>query len=111
MAFEAELESYLGAAYPFLSVDTVEEERLSALVSELLQDRPHTTLTVTGDQDVAQVLDSLEQTKGPHLFMLRDFDPWLRDPGVERRLRNLTQRLEASGQTVIFASGRADSCP
>lgn len=47
-------------------------------------------------------LDSIEAYPPEHLFLLKDFHPYLRDPKVVRKLRDLTAKLSQQKKTLLF---------
>ena len=104
--------SYLRAGYPFLALQSHEEERVLGLLSALCRDQGRTlvplTLTALRRDDVEldplALLDRIRQHAGDEVFAVIDFHPWLDDPLVLRSLRDLRLRLEHRDQTVVFVS-------
>lgn len=111
------------ARYPLLFLRTFEEQRweeeLADLASEL--ERGLVTWSVTrGPQpplsgngappDPFEFLNQIELYPPEHLFLLKDLHPFLSDPRVVRRLRDLVPALTSQQKTVL-AMGPIDDVP
>lgn len=111
------------SGYPVLFLRTFEElrweEELAELAGEL--ERGLVTWTVTrGAQpalssngqrpDPLEFLDQLAKYPAEHLFLLKDLHPFLSDPRVVRRLRDLVPTLAAERKTIL-AMGPIDDVP
>ena len=113
-----ELDIYIRARYPLLWIVTPEEERAQAEIEELAQEQRKRLLlwssTVglvnpalpgrsdTGKRDPLVLLTTILEESEPCIWLLRDFHPFLRDPNVVRRLREVSFGLRASNKTVIL---------
>ncbi|MCB9727300.1 MAG: AAA family ATPase [Deltaproteobacteria bacterium] len=106
------MRGYLRAGYPFLAVESHEEERvleaLAALGREL--GRPVRPISVTAarrkdvEHDARTCLDAVSAHPDAAIFVLLDFHPFLGDPIVVRLVRDLRGRLEGRSQSLIFLS-------
>lgn len=115
---QRELDIYIRARYPLLWVVTPEEERAVGEIETLATDQRKRLLIwsmTTGLANVAlpdrvdrsmrdplALLSAILDDKEPGIWVLRDFHPFLKDPGVVRRLREVAFGLHASAKTVIL---------
>jgi hypothetical protein len=103
------------AGYTFLYLVTWEEERWGARLSEaaLASGRGLVTWSATEgpqprlseDQPPGgprEFLDQIDLYPSEHVFLLRDFHPFFKDPLVLRRLRDLARTLPEQRKTVVF---------
>ncbi|RME57461.1 MAG: AAA family ATPase, partial [Caldilineae bacterium] len=113
-----ELETYIRARYPLLWIVTPEEERALAEIEDLaigLKRRLfHWSITEgvrnpalpdrvdRSKRDPLTMLTSILEEEDPAIWVLRDFHPFLKDPGVARRLREVAFALERSQKTVLL---------
>lgn len=113
-----ELDIYIRARYPLLWVVTPEEERAQAEIEQLaLAQRKRLLLwsstvglvnpalperTDASKRDPLLLLTTILEDSEPCLWLLRDFHPFLRDPNVVRRLREVSFGLRTSNKTVIL---------
>jgi hypothetical protein len=111
-----QIRSRILSRYTFLFLKTWEEERWEADLAELALEieRGLVVWTVTegpqpppgpdfaADSDPLQFLDQIESYPPEHLFLIKDFHPYLRDPRVIRKLRDLTTRLGEQKKTLLF---------
>ncbi len=115
-----EIDSLIRARYPIIYLLTHEEARLESLISSLSKKQSkefhHWTATqglkLYSTEDVGKYNDPLEvlvhiqKHDAPSLFLLKDFHPFLEDPHVVRRLRDLAHDLRGSFKTILIASPR-----
>jgi SpoVK/Ycf46/Vps4 family AAA+-type ATPase len=113
-----ELETYIRARYPLLWVVTPEEGRALAEIDALAQAlarrllfwsgtvglvNPATPDRVdTGKRDPLQLLTTIIEDSEACIWVLRDFHPYLKDPNIVRRLREVAFALTTSKKTVIL---------
>jgi SpoVK/Ycf46/Vps4 family AAA+-type ATPase len=114
-----ELDIYIRARYPLLWVVTPEEERALREIDSLAQDQRKRLLlwssTVglvnpalakggpdTSKRDPLALLATILEDSESCIWVLRDFHPFLRDPNVVRRLREVAFSLHSSNKTVIL---------
>ncbi len=113
-----ELDIYIRARYPLLWVVTPEEERALHEIEELATAQrkrlllwsitdgvvnpalPHRADSTK--RDPLALLKAIQQEDDPTLWVLRDFHPFLKDPTVVRRLREVAFALKTSNKTVIL---------
>lgn len=109
------LRSRMQSQYTMLFLKTWEEDRWETAIAELAQemDRGLVTWTATSGpqpplanaEDAFEPLAMLSQISSypkNHLFFLKDFHPFLRDPLVTRKLRDIAASLAEDGKTLLF---------
>ncbi|MFN7976050.1 MAG: AAA family ATPase [Acidobacteriota bacterium] len=117
----ADLEVYLRARYPLIYLVSYEERRMTDKVVAITEELKRKVFTWSvasglrnlalpgkeqGSRDPAQVLSELSAAKDEEaVVVLYDFHPYLRDPLVVRRLRELAQLLRESRRTLVLLSG------
>ncbi|MBU6229863.1 MAG: AAA family ATPase [Cyanobacteria bacterium REEB459] len=121
MGFIEELRLLLRARYPVIYIATPEEERVEAEIRAGAREQGdwavYTWDFVEGYQgnlndagfgrrNPLQALELLEKlpTTATGVFILRDFDRFLEDIGVSRKLRNLTRLLKSQPKTLVILS-------
>ncbi len=111
-----DLRGRIDAGYPLLFLKTWEEHRWEGLIAELSLEmerglvvwsategwQPPAQADSGRNVDPATILDQLAQYPPEHVFLLKDFHPYLKQPAVIRRLRDLVQELPARKQTLLF---------
>jgi hypothetical protein len=119
-----QIQSRILSRYTLLFLKTWEEERWEADLAELALEieRGLVIWTVTeGPQpppgpgadtrgvaraddrgDPLKFLDQIDAYPPEHLFLVKDFHPYLSDPRVVRKLRDLTTRLGSQKKTLLF---------
>ena len=111
-----DLRSRIQAGYPLLFLKTWEEDRwereLADLVLEL--ERGLVTWTITqglqppasGDEDEAPsaqlLVSQMARFPAEHVFLVKDFHPYLGDPLIVRQLRDALPTLVAQRKTILF---------
>ena len=111
LALASELASYLRAGYPFVAIETHEEQRVLALLKDVATTAGRRliplSVTIARRFDTGggfqACLDQLATTDEPALFVLLDADPHLDNLAV-RTLRDLKLRLTQRRQTVVMVS-------
>ncbi len=115
-----QLDLYIRARYPLLWVVTAEEQRAVAEIEALAKLQRKRILLWSGTvgvvnpalperedatkRDPLLLLRTILEDKEPCLWVLRDFHPFLKDPQIVRRLREVAIGLQASNKTVIILS-------
>lgn len=114
-----QMDVLIRARYSVLYVVSWEEDRVEKSLREIARKREKRlyTWTITrgmmeagGEQvdpatsDPLRALDFVIAVRDPALFVMRDFDPFLDDPVVERKLRDVAHSLRASYKTLIIVS-------
>jgi AAA+ superfamily predicted ATPase len=111
--FLQEFESRLEAPYPFIHVETFEEQRAISLVESIADDldRHLYEWTLVTDFDgssnkrgLMQALADIEEQKEPGIFVLKDVHSELEKPRTRRKCRELVGPLMSGGHSVIFLS-------
>lgn len=113
-----ELSVYISASYPVLWIVTAEEARALKEVDTLAQKfkrRLYYWSSTTGTSNPAKadqvdpskrdplvLLTTILESTDDSIWVLRDFHPFLRDPNVVRRLREVAFALDKSNKTVIL---------
>ena len=112
----ADLRSRIEAGYPLLFLKTSEEDRwereLAELALEIERGLVSWTITrglqppVSGDDgeapSAAGLLGQLCHYPDEHLFLVKDFHPYLTDPVILRQLRDLLPDLIAQRKTLLI---------
>ena len=110
-----EIAAHLGAGYPLIELITWEEERALGMVREAAASFSR-SLTVWsaasgfGDkpdlvfEDPREALTRISAVAEPRVFALFDFHPFLDDPVVVRKLRELALAMPARKQAVVLIS-------
>ncbi len=120
---ERELDILLRARYPIIYAVSWEEERVIALLQRIASARGKKCLLwsvtrgiVAADapvqarggsgntRDPLAALDAVLDHKEPAIFAFLDFHPYLRDPGIVRKLRETAAHLKASYKSLVLVS-------
>ncbi len=102
--------------YTLLFLKTWEEERWETSLSELALEierglvvwsvtdgaQPPSRPDAAKNGDPLAFLDEIEAYPPEHLFLIKDFHPYMTDPRVIRKLRDLTVRLGIQKKTLLF---------
>lgn len=120
MSFSQEFELLLRARYPLLYIPTREEERAEGAIARIAQAGNRGVYTwdfVDGYQgnpndagfakrNPLQALELVEKlpVTASAIFILRDFQRFLEDVAVARKLKNLAKRLKAQPKNIVILS-------
>ncbi len=118
-----ELETLIRARYPLIYVVTWEEPRLDTILSSIAARRgkklfvwsisrgllPFGTPLQSkkideATRDPAVALDRVVEHVEPAIFCFKDFHPFMTDPVIVRKLRELAQYLKSTYTTVVLSS-------
>jgi ATP-dependent 26S proteasome regulatory subunit len=119
-----EIEILIRARYPLIVIESYEEDRAQKILEEIAKKREKQLMcwTVTrgihehnismqskrgsdsGTRDPLAAMDSIIQMVEPAIFLFKDFHPYLTDPAIVRKLRELAHHLKSSYKTVVFIS-------
>lgn len=119
-----EIEILIRARYPILYLVTWEEERAEERLIGIARQMKKRTFCwsvnrgmtepgldpslkkkTTGETfDPLAALQEVAESGEPSIFILKDFHPYLNDPAVVRRLRELAAALRNSYKTIVFLS-------
>jgi ATP-dependent 26S proteasome regulatory subunit len=121
-AFVHDLDTLIRARYPLLYLVSWEEQRLDGILADLAASHGKVLLSwsitrglrriggarslpsLEGSKDPVEALQGIAKLSEPSLVVLKDFHPFLNDPGVVRALRELSQELKSTYTTVILLS-------
>jgi SpoVK/Ycf46/Vps4 family AAA+-type ATPase len=116
---QRELQDLIKARYSLLYIVTFEENRVEKLIKETCRDREmrleiwsvtegfKTVFGGQGKRDIFDPLKALEYVaagEGRGLYVLRDFHPFLKEPKVVRKLRDLADALSQAQKNLIILS-------
>lgn len=112
------IETLIRARYPLIYVVSFEENRVnqSLLKTALARKKQLCSWTITNGLELAdgsyitelkdpiKVLEYILQSDMNGIFVLRDYHPYLNDPVVVRKLRDVAHSLKTTMKNVIFLS-------
>ncbi|MBP6964991.1 MAG: AAA family ATPase [Armatimonadetes bacterium] len=113
-----EIENLIRARYPIIYVVSWEEKRVEDALREIAANRGKrlyswsvtqgmsTGRNVRDDstRDAVAALDFVQESREQAVFLLKDFHPFIEDPAVVRRLRDIAQSLKASAKSLVLVS-------
>ena len=119
MNFNDELTLLLKARYPIIFIDTVEEDRAEYIIRKTIKSNFNRSIYswdfVDGytnnpnnqgfaKRNPLQALELIERLtfETPALFLLKDFNRFLNDISISRKLRNLSRILKLQPKTIII---------
>jgi hypothetical protein len=115
--FVEELSHLIRARYPLIYLNSYEEPRCLDVLAELGGKRESSlyvwsrTLGIfKGQKAVSDVKDPMgvlsfyEELNEKSVLVLKDYHPYMKDPGIVRKLRDLSQSLKRSAKNVVFLS-------
>ena len=122
-ALAEEIQGYIRARVPILYLVTWEEERVLREVESAAVQRRAMCLVWTETEGLrnvalpkeqedrrarepAAVLARVQRDSKPAVYVLVDFHPYMEQPAIRRRLRDLAHELVASNKTLIIVSPR-----
>ena len=120
MNFEADLDLTLRARYPLIYIPTSEEERVEAAIAKVSKSLGRDMLVWdfvdgyqsnpndagVGKRNPLQALELVDKTAKGAVFVLRDFDRFLEDVAIARKLKNLARKLKSEAQNIIVIAAR-----
>jgi SpoVK/Ycf46/Vps4 family AAA+-type ATPase len=116
---QRELQDLIRARYPLIYIVSFEEARVERLIKDVARDREKRLevwsvtegwKTVFGGQakrDIYDPLKALEYVAAGEdqgLYVMRDFHPFLKEPKVVRKLRDLAEALRQSKKNLLLLS-------
>nr|YP_009369991.1 conserved hypothetical plastid protein [Boldia erythrosiphon]ARO90679.1 conserved hypothetical plastid protein [Boldia erythrosiphon] len=119
MNFIQELDLLLKSKYPIIYVNSCEEERLEYTIGQFVTKKFSITLLYwdfvegyqgnpnyysIGSRNPAETLDFINNLSIPCVIILRDFNLFLNDNSIIRRLKNLYRSLRSKSITIIITS-------
>src|ERR1051325_1469341 len=119
-----EIEVFIRARYPLLYLVTWEEERAEEKLLSIAKKMgkkvfcwsvnrgltepgmklPSKKKPSSETSDPLAALNEVAEMTDPSIFIFKDFHPYLTDPAVVRRLRELSGSLKSSLKTLVFIS-------
>ena len=119
MKFNDELALFLKARYPIIYIKTIEEERVEYVIRKNLKTNLNRSIYswdfVDGytnnpnnegfaKRNPLQALELIERLniETPALFLLKDFNRFLTDLSISRKLRNISRILKLQPKTIII---------
>ena len=125
MEFGEELLLLLKARYPIIYIKTIEEDRVEYLIRKNIKKNLNRSIyswdfidgytNNPNNEKIArrnplQALDFIEtiNTETPALFLLKDFNRFLTDVSVARKLKNIVRFLKLQPKTIIIITPELD---
>ena len=119
MKFNSELALFLKARYPIIYINTIEEDRVEYVIRKNVKTNLNRSIYswdfVDGytnnpnnegfaKKNPLQALELVERlnTETPALFLLKDFNRFLTDLSISRKLRNISRILKLQPKTIII---------
>src|SRR6056300_1241825 len=118
MKFTDELALFLKARYPIIYINTIEEDRVEYIIRKYIKTNLNRSIYswdfVDGytnnpnnqgfaKRNPLQALELVERltAETPALFLLKDFNRFLNDISISRKLRNVSRILKLQPKTII----------
>nr|YP_010277049.1 Ycf46 [Thalassionema frauenfeldii]UHY40572.1 Ycf46 [Thalassionema frauenfeldii]UHY40961.1 Ycf46 [Thalassionema frauenfeldii] len=119
MKFNSELNIFLKARYPVIYINTVEEDRIEYIIRKNVKINLKRSIYSWdfvdgytnnpnnqgfGSRNPLQALELVERLnpETPAIFLLKDFNRFLNDLTISRKLRNLSRILKLQPKTIII---------
>jgi SpoVK/Ycf46/Vps4 family AAA+-type ATPase len=119
MTFNDELTLFLKARYPILYISTIEEDRVEYVIRKTIKTNLNRSIYSWdfvdgytnnpnnegfGKRNPLQALELIERLNAetPALFILKDFNRFLTDLTISRKLRNISRVLKLQPKTIII---------
>ncbi len=121
--FFNELEIAVRARYPLLGIQTFEEERATEIIKEVAQKlskrlfgwsvargllpldvQKHKHYLDKSSTDPQMALQQILELVDPALFLFFDFHPYMKEPAIIRKLREIVQMFKKDLKTLILLS-------
>jgi SpoVK/Ycf46/Vps4 family AAA+-type ATPase len=119
MKFTSELALFLKARYPIIYIITVEEDRVEYIIRKNVKTNLNRSIYSWdfvdgytnnpnnegfGKRNPLQALELVERlnSETPALFLLKDFNRFLTDLSISRKLRNISRILKLQPKTIII---------
>jgi hypothetical protein len=125
MNFNDELTLLLKARYPIIYINTIEEDRVEYIIRKSIKTNLNRSIYswdfVDGytnnpnnegfaKRNPLQALELVERltSETPALFLLKDFNRFLTDVSISRKLKNISRILKLQPKTVIIIGSELD---
>lgn len=119
MTFNNELNLFLKARYPIIYINTIEEDRVEYVIRTNVKTSLKRSIYTWdfidgytnnpnnqgfGNRNPLQALELIERLNKdtPAIFLLKDFNRFLNDLAISRKLRNVSRRLKKEPKTIII---------
>jgi len=119
MKFTSELALFLKARYPIIYINTIEEDRVEYVIRKNVKMNLNRSIYSWdfidgytnnpnnqgfGKRNPLQALELVERLNAetPALFILKDFNRFLSDLSISRKLRNISRILKLQPKTIII---------
>jgi len=119
MTFNDELNLFLKARYPIIYINTIEEDRVEYVIRKNVKMNLKRSIYSWdfvdgytnnpnnqgfGKRNPLQALELIEKlnSETPAIFLLKDFNRFLSDLAISRKLRNLSRILKLQPKTIII---------
>ena len=119
MTFNNELNLFLRARYPIIYINTIEEDRVEYVIRKNVKTNRKRSIYSWdfvdgytnnpnnqgfGNRNPLQALELIERLNSdtPAIFLLKDFNRFLNDLAISRKLRNLSRSLKLQPKTIII---------
>ena len=119
MKFNDELALFLKARYPIIYINTIEEDRVEYVIRKNIKTNLNRSIYSWdfvdgytnnpnnqgfGKRNPLQALELVERlnSETPAIFLLKDFNRFLNDLAISRKLRNLSRILKLQPKTIII---------
>lgn len=119
MKFTSELALFLKARYPIIYINTMEEDRVEYVIRKNIKTNLNRSIYSWdfidgytnnpnnqgfGKRNPLQALELVERLnpETPALFLLKDFNRFLTDLSISRKLRNISRILKLQPKTIII---------
>jgi SpoVK/Ycf46/Vps4 family AAA+-type ATPase len=119
MKFNDELALFLKARYPIIYISTIEEDRVEYVIRKNVKTNLNRSIYTWdfvdgytnnpnnegfGKRNPLQALELVERLNAetPALFLLKDFNKFLTDLSISRKLRNISRILKLQPKTIII---------
>ncbi|TVQ78279.1 MAG: AAA family ATPase [Bradymonadales bacterium] len=113
-----DIDILIRARYPIIYCSSFEEARVERLLEEVSIQRKAKLVAWTrtrgfvdsNEKSIEKIhspekaLDFISEKEGRFCFLLKDFHPYLKDPGIIRKLRDLCRDLKLTQKNVILLS-------
>ncbi len=120
MNFEADLNLTLRARYPLIYIPSAEEERVESVIANVAKSlgrsifiwdfvdgyQSNPTDTGLGKRNPLQALEFVDKIPKGAVFVMRDFDRFLDDVAIARKLKNLARKLKSEAQNIIVLASQ-----
>lgn len=120
MNFEAHLNLTLRARYPLIYIPSAEEERVEGVITNVGKSlgrsifvwdfvegyESNPTDIGQGKRNPLQALEFVDKIPKGAVFILRDFDRFLDDVAIARKLKNLARKLKSESKNIVVLASQ-----